>query len=184
MHVGFGSLNAFSGSYRSNAALADMLPQRRPSEDLPAAAPVIAINAKAAAATKGAAPAGDASSASLEADTAAFASAAGKMLQDAGRSLPPEVMLSLSSDGQVTVINSRPDAAQIEQQFANNPALTTSFSQLAAKAAMVRAAGSGTAGQMSLPDAGVASIGGVRFHLVLTPQGPEVFFAGAGIAKA
>jgi hypothetical protein len=184
MHVGFGSLNAFSGSYRSNAALADMLPQRRPSEDLPAAAPVVAINAKAAATAKAASSAVDASSASLEADTAAFASAAGKMLQAAGRSLPPEVMLSLSSDGQVTVINSRPDAAQIEQQFANSPTLTTSFSQLAAKAAMVRAAGSGTAGQMALPDAGVASIGGVRFHLVLTPQGPEVFFAGAGIGKA
>jgi hypothetical protein len=184
MHVGFGSLNTFSGSYRSTAALADMLPQRRPSEQSPAAAPLAANKVKAAAASTSAAAPVDVSSASLEADTAAFATAAGKMLQAAGRSLPPEVMLSLGSDGQVAVINSRPDAVQIELQFANNPALTTSFSQLAAKAAMVRAAGSGTAGQMALPDAGVASIGGVRFHLVLTPQGPEVFFAGAAIGKA
>ncbi len=192
MHVGFGSLNTHSGSYRSNAALAEMPPVRRATTVL--SAQELAAPATARSATPS--PEVEAVRSALPADTASFASAAGKMLQTAGVSLPPDVMLSISSDGRLSVVNNREDAARIEQQFANNPALSQQFADLSGKAAVVRAADSqpdfaGTyqqlagnpTAQRALATAKVAESGGVSFHVVLTPHGPEVFFAGAGVAK-
>lgn len=196
MQVGFGSLNTFSGSYRSNAALADILPPRRATPALAAAEPAAASANKSSDHRVGQSLPIAEARAGLGADTAAFATAAGKMLQDVGASLPPEVMLAIGSDGRVSVVNSRADAARIEQQFDNSPELRSQFTALAAKAGLVRAAdsnpdfsanyqqlaGNPTA-QRALAEHAVAA-GGVRFHVVLTPQGPEVFFAGAGVAKA
>lgn len=191
MHVGFGSLNTYSGSYRSNAALAEMPPVRRAATVLSAqelTAPTVAKNGPPSAEI-------EALRSSFTSDTASFASAAGKIVQNAGASLPPEVMISISSDGRLSVVNNRQDAARIEQHFERNPDISQQFSDLSGKAAVLRAAdsspdfagayqqlaGNPTA-QRSLAAAKIAE-GGVSFHVVLTPHGPEVFFAGAGVAK-
>lgn len=192
MHVGFGSLNTFSGSYRSNAALADSPPLRRAATVLSAQELVAAASSKSAAPS----PEVEALRSDVQAETASFASDAGNFLQRGGISLPPEVMMSIGSDGRISVVDSRADAARIAQQFENAPDLQARFSALSSKAGALRAADSNPefsaayqqlagkpAAQQALADSQSAQAGKIQFHLVLTPQGPEVFFAGAGVAK-
>ena len=133
----------------------------------------------------------------LAGQLADFAASAGNKLRAAGIRVPPEPMLAVGSDGMVTVVNEHPDRQQIDRLFASDAELSQEFSTLAAGAETVQAAddqqqlaqqyqsleGNSKAQQSLLAEA-AARNGRLRFHLVLTPHGPEYFFPGVLHASA
>lgn len=132
----------------------------------------------------------------LGTSVADFAAAVGNKFRDAGVRIQPEPMLAVASDGQVTVVTDHPDQQQIERLFANDTGLQQQFTRIAATATQVQAADnyksysaeyqslSGQpAAQKALAEQQASRAGGLRFHLVLTPHGPEYFFPGSVAAK-
>lgn len=133
----------------------------------------------------------------LAGQLADFAASAGNKLRAAGVRVPPEPMLAVGSDGMVTVVNEHPDRQQIDRLFASDAELSQEFSTLAAGAEAVQVAddqqqlaqqyqaleGNSKAQQSLLAEASARN-GRLRFHLVLTPHGPEYFFPGVLRASA
>lgn len=133
----------------------------------------------------------------LSSEVENFAAEVGNKFQQAGLSLNSEPMLAISSEGQVTVVNSTQNAQQIEQLFAGDSELSQRFSALAATAETVKVADdqqefadqyqalAGNAkAQKALVEQESSRSGGLRFHLVLTDRGPEYFFPGVLRASA
>jgi len=133
----------------------------------------------------------------MTSEVASFAAEVGKKFRDEGIRTSPEPMLAVGSDGQVTVVNNQPDRMQIERLFANDAELTRRFSTLAAAAETVQTAdkqqefteqyqalASDPKAQKALLAEQANSVGSLRFHLVLTPHGPEYFFPGVLRASA
>ena len=133
----------------------------------------------------------------MSSEVASFAAEVGKKFRDEGIRTSPEPMLAVGSDGQVTVVNNQPDRMQIERLFANDAELTRRFSTLAAAAETVQTAdkqqefteqyqalASDPEAQKALLAEQANSAGSLRFHLVLTPHGPEYFFPGVLRASA
>ncbi len=133
----------------------------------------------------------------LSSEVADFAAEVGKKFREEGLRPSSEPMLAVGSDGHVTVVNSTPDRQQIERLFAANAELTQRFTAIAATAETVQAADDQQAfadqyqalagdakAQKSLVSQEAARSGNLRFHLVLTPHGPEYFFPGVLRASA
>jgi len=133
----------------------------------------------------------------LPLEVASFAAEVGKKFREAGISSSPEPMLAVGSDGKVTVVNSHPNSQQIESLFASDSQLTERFNSIATSAEAVQSAdnqqefadqyqalGNDAKAQKALVAQQQANSGSLRFHLVLTPRGPEYFFPGVLRASA
>lgn len=134
----------------------------------------------------------------LSAEVADFAAEVGNKFRESGLSREGEPMLAVNADGEVTVVNDTPDRWGIERLFARDGELSQRFSTLATTAETVQAADAqqdfqaryaalgqdAKAQQALVAEERARNSGGLRFHLVLTPSGPEYFFPGVLRASA
>jgi len=133
----------------------------------------------------------------MSTEVASFAAEVGKKFRETGIRTSPEPMLAVGSDGQVTVVNHHPDSQAIERLFASDAELTQRFTSLSATAETVQTADNqkefadqyqslskDPKAQKALLAQHNSSAGNLRFHLVLTPRGPEYFFPGVLRASA
>jgi len=132
----------------------------------------------------------------LAAETASFSTAVGKIFQEAGIQVPPEVVLSSDAEGNVRVANDHPDRERIEQVFRDNPQYRDEFSRISAQSSLLRAAdgykefAKEYEGLQNNPEAQAALVqsriaqNSQPFFMSLTGSGAEPFFGGLSGLKA
>ncbi|HET7775771.1 MAG TPA: hypothetical protein VFK74_05335 [Azospira sp.] len=192
MFVSATSLAFPQAAYQAQAR-AGAMPEAAPKQALPALAAALSADGATVADSQQV----EAARQWTNTEVASFAAEVGKKFREEGIRMSPEPMLAVGSDGQVTVVNNHPDRQQIERLFANDSQLTQRFAAVAATAETVQTAdnqkdfadqyqalSSDPKAQKALVAQAASSSGSLRFHLVLTPHGPEYFFPGVLRASA